>query len=252
MDEEKWIQLFSEHVSKYDLNCEQILLKKEHSLRVMKLAKQLACECNLSEEEIKICTLAGLLHDYSRFEQWTKFNTFCDYDSFDHGDRAAQILFDEQEIKKFNVDEKYYDTLRLSIKYHNKFEVACDIQGKNRLFCNIIRDSDKIDIFYILGTNKNYFYSDGGKISSKNIENFMNYKLLNLKYVNNRSEKVLANLACVFDINFNWSLRKIIADSSLQNMYEFIEDKNTFYKYFKCVLDYIKKRLCNEGHNMSR
>ena len=80
----------------------------------------------------------------------------------------------------------------------------------------------------------------------------MNHKLLNLKYINNRSEKVLANLACVFDINFNWSLRKIIANNSLQNMYELIDDKNTFDKYFRCVLDYIKKRLCNGSYNMSR
>ena len=45
---------------------------------------------NFSSEDVEIIMLIGLLHDYSRFEQWCKYNTFSDINSIDHGDLAVE------------------------------------------------------------------------------------------------------------------------------------------------------------------
>ena len=39
-----------------------------------------------SAKEIELAGLIGLLHDIARFEQFTKYQTFNDRLSFDHGD----------------------------------------------------------------------------------------------------------------------------------------------------------------------
>ena len=58
---------FLEYVQNYDLNNENIKRKEQHSLRVMAISKKIAEELKLSEEEIKLDTLIGLLNDIGRF-----------------------------------------------------------------------------------------------------------------------------------------------------------------------------------------
>ena len=41
---------------------------------------------------IELASLIGLLHDIARFEQYTKYKTFNDLESFDHGDYGVEIL----------------------------------------------------------------------------------------------------------------------------------------------------------------
>lgn len=70
----------------------------------MGLAKLIASKSNFNKEDIELATIAGLLHDYARFEQWTKYHTHDDSKSVDHGDLAVKILFPD-EIKKY-IDNK--------------------------------------------------------------------------------------------------------------------------------------------------
>lgn len=58
----------------------------------MKISKRIAKGMKLTQEEIDIATLIGLLHDIARFEQYTKYHTFKDAESIDHGDLGAEIL----------------------------------------------------------------------------------------------------------------------------------------------------------------
>ena len=84
-------KFFLEYVQNYDLNNENIKRKEQHSLRVMAISKKIAEELKLSEKEIKLATLIGLLHDIGRFEQYTKWKTFSDKISTNHGVRFENI-----------------------------------------------------------------------------------------------------------------------------------------------------------------
>lgn len=64
---------FLKYTEKYDLEDENIQRKKEHSLRVMNISETIARKLNLSEEEIQLSTLIGLLHDIVRFEQYKQY-----------------------------------------------------------------------------------------------------------------------------------------------------------------------------------
>ena len=67
---EKCKDEFLKYTERYDVSDEEIKRKQLHSLRVMQRSKIIAQSLKLSEEEIQVATLIGLLHDIGRFEQY--------------------------------------------------------------------------------------------------------------------------------------------------------------------------------------
>ena len=66
-------KVFDEYTSNYNLKDKGIYLKYHHSYAVSNLMKDLAISLDLTDEEIEIAKVIGLLHDIGRFEQWKKF-----------------------------------------------------------------------------------------------------------------------------------------------------------------------------------
>ena len=75
MNIESLKDIFKKHVEKYDMNEMEIKEKFYHSYRVMDFCLLLAKYNNFDNNDTNIAMLIGLLHDYSRFEQWTKYKT---------------------------------------------------------------------------------------------------------------------------------------------------------------------------------
>ena len=140
---------FDNHVDNFDKNDSMIKLRFYHSYRVMDLCRQIAENLKLSDEDTQLAMTIGLLHDYARFEQWKNYETFSDIKSIDHGDLGVKLLFEDKEIEKFGIKEEYYSVIYDAIKYHNKYSYPDDLDERNKLFCKIIKDADKLDIFYL-------------------------------------------------------------------------------------------------------
>lgn len=60
----------------------------------------------LDQDEIDLASLIGLLHDIGRFEQLKRYNCFIDSKTIDHALLGVQILFDDNLISKFDIDQK--------------------------------------------------------------------------------------------------------------------------------------------------
>ena len=146
-------KVFKEYIKNYDLKDGKIALKVAHILRVSSISKKIAISLNLNEEDVNLAELIGLLHDIGRFEQVKKFNTFVDKDSINHGEYGVKILFEDNLIEKFHIEEKYYKIIKTAILNHNKSEIEEGLTEKELLHSKIIRDSDKIDIFHVLLTD---------------------------------------------------------------------------------------------------
>ena len=68
MNLENKINEFNKFVGKYDLEYPKMRRKLEHSYRVMNNADKITKSLNLSEKEIEIANIIGLLHDIGHFE----------------------------------------------------------------------------------------------------------------------------------------------------------------------------------------
>lgn len=156
IDIEKAIEDFIKYTKKFDLENKNIKRKQLHSLRVMKISKQIAEMEKFTDEEIKLAMLIGLLHDIARFKQYTEYKTFHDGESFDHGDVGVEILENDDYINNYTNNEKYKKILKLAIKNHNKLDIEESLTDEEYKYCKLIRDTDKIDILY---ETKNVFFA---------------------------------------------------------------------------------------------
>ena len=210
---------FLKYTENYDLTNENIRRKQGHSIRVMNISKQIAVELNLSDDQIQIAALIGLLHDIARFEQYTQYQTYNDNRSFDHGDYGVEIL--NKDMRKYIKTDKYDKLIKIAIKNHNKFEIEEGLNEEESLFAKIIRDADKIDILYEAvsmfwnGEEKDI---NNTEISSKVMEKIEERELI--KIDKNKAfcgiDKVMSVLAFIFDINYNPSF-KIIKENDYIN-----------------------------------
>ena len=81
------LNAFKEYVTKYNPDDEKIRLKIEHIQRVAEIANNIANDLKLSQEDIDLAWLIGLLHDIGRFEQIRLYHTFNDGKSCRDGDK---------------------------------------------------------------------------------------------------------------------------------------------------------------------
>ena len=247
IDIEKIKKNFKIHAEKYDMNDIAIIRKFYHSYRVMDFCMLLAKYNNFNDDDTNIAILVGLLHDYSRFEQWTNYKTYSDIKSTDHGNLATERLFKDREILNYCENIEYYDEIYDAIKYHNKYSYPEYLSEHNKLLCKIIRDADKLDIFYLLGINKELMVEDDGIISNKVKEDFYNNKSISRLNCENKNDDILLSIAMIFDLHFNYSFKHIKNMKLIDKIYENIENKAMFKPYFDYINKYIEKRCQDNG-----
>lgn len=140
---------FKAYVQSYDMTDIKIRLKQEHTYQVATLSEVIAKSLDLEPEWVDLAWLIGMLHDLGRFEQLRRFGTFIDSESIDHAQFAAELLFEERLIRRFIKATDYDQIICAAIQYHNAYRVLGDLDEQTMLFCDIIRDADKVDIFRV-------------------------------------------------------------------------------------------------------
>ena len=140
---------YLDYVKTFD-QCDEIKAKRDHTYRVISNAGKIAAETGLDKENVYLAKVIALLHDVGRFEQWKQFKTFSDSKA-DHAMLASKVLFDDNLISKFDINKKYWPTIRFAVENHNKLDMGTtDLPKKNSfnpiLHLNIVRDADMLDI----------------------------------------------------------------------------------------------------------
>ena len=108
-------------------------LKIEHTMRVLDETERLAAAERFSPTETRLSRYAALLHDLSRFEQFVCYRTFRDAESFDHGDRSAELAAELGFTAPLPREEA--DAVLLAVRRHNKIALpeTMDRYGIERL-----------------------------------------------------------------------------------------------------------------------
>ena len=107
IDIEKVENKFQEYVSKFNSKQGRIKLKIDHIKRVAEISEMLANYLKLNEEQTRLAKAIGIFHDIGRFKQVEMYDTFSDKDSINHAELGVKILFDENLIEDFGIEEKY-------------------------------------------------------------------------------------------------------------------------------------------------
>lgn len=160
--------VFKKYTDTYDSADPKIYLKIIHTYHVAEDADEIARSLDLSEEDCDIAWLLGMLHDLGRFEQIRRYHTFNDSISVPHAHLSCEVLFPEHyqvdreffgemqngaygQISDFvkECSEEETDLIRTAIWEHSSFRLPDGLAQRHKLFCNLIRDADKVDIFRV-------------------------------------------------------------------------------------------------------
>ena len=59
------------------------------------------------------------------------------------------------------------------------------------------------------------------------------------------ANKVISLLALIYDINFDEAIKYLVENKIIENLYEYIKDKEGYKKYFDHIKEYLEKRYKN-------
>lgn len=281
------INAFAEYVRNYDPSDEKIKLKIDHTYRVAGLCQRIAESLGLSEPDVDIAWLLGMLHDIGRFEQIRRFGTFSDADSVDHAEFGADLLFKEGLIRKFA--EGYYEKcelvgagneeaghaysrqkdcqedfkedcdegklaglLELAIRQHNKYRVKEGLTDKELMFCNILRDADKVDIFKVNADIPMEIIYDvtteelkNGIITKEVLESFYRKETVLKSLRKSAVDHIVGHISLLFELVYPESYRQAKEQGYVYKLLDFKSDVPEVDVEFGRMREYLDEFLKN-------
>ena len=258
---EKAKQELIRYVKKIEREIEnpRIPRKLEHIMRVAQISRELAINLRLTEEQIQLAELIGVLHDIGRFEQYRKFykNTssiILDTDNkFNHGEAGVAILEKDNYIRKYIQEDSYDDTILTAIYEHNRYEITPGMAKEKELFCQIITDADKLDIMYeaidiYWQKSEDIQEIENGELSRKMLADFYQYKLADNRNRISKTDQILRFSSFVFDIHFPYTFQKIKENNYISHMierfdYQLLETKKEMMKVKEIANQYVIKKI---------
>ena len=214
--------LFKEYVHTfYSTNADiqkHILLKEEHTEKVMKYCVELAKNLRLNQRQQQIAELIGLFHDLGRFKQYNLYRTFNDHLSENHAELGLKEIA-KLNIRKFMTPEEWREFC-FAIKYHNAIAIPQTANRKQYLFATIIRDADKLDIYRVLAPFLTPPSPEGySKVLIDDLLLGRQSKFTNLK---TPDDYKLVRLCWIYDINYSWTLGKIVEQQYIEQIFQYL------------------------------
>lgn len=244
---------FEIFVQQYDLEHPKIQRKLGHSYRVMENAGKIAESLNLSEEEIELARLIGLLHDIGHFETIKIKDILKENKKIDHGDFGVEILKNNNHIRKYIEESKYDNIIFKAIKNHNKFKMEEGLSERELIFSKIIRDADKLDIFYegaemFWTTSEEIEEVNNSEISDLILKLFMDFCIADRKKTLTKADRVLNIISFIFDINYKYDFEVLKKENYINRILDKFEFKNEINaskikEVRKIANEYIEKQL---------
>ena len=269
------INTFAEYVRNYDPSDEKIKLKIDHTYRVAGMCQRIAESLGLSEPDVDIAWLLGMLHDIGRFEQIRRFGTFNDAQSVDHAEFGADLLFKEGLIRKFA--EGYYEEyelarsgneeaeqiiknnehhnkdtglLEMAIRQHNKYRVKEDLTERQRMFCDILRDADKVDIFKVNADIPMEIIYDvtteelkNGVITKEVLESFYKKETVLKSVRRSAVDHIVGHISLLFELVYKESYRQAKEQGYVYKLLDFKSDVPEVNAEFDDMRKYVDEFL---------
>lgn len=212
-----------------------VRIKEIHSQRVAASAQSLAEHLQLTGRQKMLAEVIGLFHDIARFRQITEYRTFVDAQSFDHGDAGAVELARTGILGDFSREEQAI--IDFAIINHNKMVIP-PTNEINALFAQIIRDTDKLDIFRVLPP-----IQAEHEYSPKLIRQLQQGILLAYTDVNTLADKRLIRLSWFYNIYYDWTLRQLVAEGHHLRLLAALPATRDFAVIAATLNAYIEARL---------
>lgn len=228
-------------------------MKEEHSRRVCKEMSYLTSKLGLSSNQKRIADAIAILHDIGRFEQFAKHRTYSDFKSLNHCLLGVEVIHREKLLEQANKREK--ELIEKAIEYHGLIELPAGLDEETSLFSKLIRDADKLDIFYVvMEYSKQYRdnpekftleleFPDKQGYSTEVIESILSGRRIEYKKLQSLNDMMLCQLGWVYDVNFPATLKQIKQRRFLEEIFDFLPKAEDIDKAKKKIFKYVDSRI---------
>lgn len=242
IERQKALLAFSDYVEGYNTEDPKVKLKIDHTYRVAGFCQRIAQSLKLSQEDIDLAWLCGLLHDVGRFEQLRNYGTFIDAQSIDHAQYGAEILFDQGRIRDYVEDGSEDGFLRDVVSCHSAYRIPEEYDGRTVLFADILRDADKVDILRVnVETPLEEIYNVSTEVLRSEpvtpavIQAFQEEHAVLRTLKRTAVDNVVGHISLVYELVFPESLAMVEEQGYLKQLMDFSSDNPKVMEDFKAI-----------------
>lgn len=245
-----WYLGYAESFFSDDEQCQyNIILKRNHSIRVAALCGLISRQLDWPREEVLLARTVGLLHDIARFEQYSRFGTFRDPLSFDHGAYGAELLSELEVLG--SVDQPTLELIGSAVRYHNKAQVPADLPEHHLDHTRLVRDADKLDIIYITckgvrdGSDQHHFSGLGrnGQVTPEVMQLLTERKFVDYNLMRTANDFQLLKIGWVYDLNYRPSLALLHKRNHLEELKATLPDSRQLNKVLAGIDNHLREQL---------
>ena len=234
-------------------------LKEDHSRRTCNEMRYLAEELSLSDSQRRIAELIALLHDIGRFRQFVKYGTYNDTRSEDHCLLSLKVLRETKVLDGIEKEEK--QLIEKAIEYHGQKQLLADLEGECLLFSQLIRDADKLDVFYVVvegckqyRENPDEFnleveFADVPRYSKQILEDILRGRLVDYSRLRTLNDMRLLQLGWVYDVNFTATLKRIRQRRFLEQIIDFLPRTEDVERVKAKIFEYVDRRIKQQSND---
>jgi putative nucleotidyltransferase with HDIG domain len=236
----KYLDFFKSYTKKFDFNTKGIKVKYGHSIKVYKESNLFIKKNDINNErDKKLINIIALFHDIGRFEQYTKYKTFNDYISIDHGKLGVDILRESKILdEEFNKEE--IEIIEIAIINHNKKDIEDGLNNRQMFHCKVIRDLDKLDIYRVY---LKYYNHDPEYIKKDFYDKLMTNNKIDYRNAKTNTDYAVLKLSWIYDFNFKYTLDRVLKKNYIEKIFDNILDneyksdiKNKIYNDLKYII----------------
>lgn len=142
-----------------------------------------------------------------------------------------------------------------AIEYHGLRELPADLDEESLLFSKLIRDADKLDIFYVVteyyrqyGDNPQEFmleleFPDEPTYSAEVVEGILEGRRIDYSKLRTLNDMRLCLLGWVYDVNFTATLKRIKQKRFLEKIFDFLPETGDIDKVRGKIFEYVDSRI---------
>lgn len=238
---------------------QNIRLKEDHTRRVCDEIVLTASELGMNAQQKILAEAAGLLHDLGRFEQFHKYRTYNDAKSVGHSGLGLKII--RQKNLLAGLSETEMTIIKKAVALHNVKALPDGLDEDIELFAKLVRDADKLDIYYVMLENiddfrknrRQYLFSMGFPDTEDCSQGILNAVLNNRRVdyseLKTFNDMMIAQMGWVVDINFAETLVQMKKRRIIEQMAGILPQTEQVKKVADHIILYLDERIAEAEKN---
>jgi len=227
-------------------------LKFDHSLRVAADSRKIASALGWQDKDVNTAEAIGILHDVGRFPQFAKFGTFFDPHSVNHGDYGYRVASKAEVLAPCK--PKNRKVILTGIRYHNCRVIPKELEPESLRFLKLIRDADKLDIFYVLSDairNRRFVEhpelllnaNPEGPATPKLLQEIRKQRSGSYKNINSLIDMNLLQVTWVYGINYSPTFHCIAKRRLLEGIEAVVPNDPEIQEVITAARDFVADKL---------